>query len=392
MNMKVRALLVGSVLLAEMWLVGCGHYNCGTTFGNSTCSSGQGGLSQGGGGVTKGTYLLIADAGGIAGEVLDPKAGSITATPGFGSVSVSTNVPGDWMVLEGGHMYTGYTAIGGIYGYTLNGNGTITAITSVQNLTASYLLNDTSAGQQAMIGNPGGTLLFALDQGTDEVNIYQIGTGGTLSSPSVIQLPNGFKPFNLAIDGKGNYLYVSNIVGSSTTQVAVYHITGTTVTAVTGSPFSSNVQQMQGEASGKYMIGTSANDMNVTVLAIQADGSLGTPILKGTTSVPRHVAVQPNAGGNLVYAVDNGGEVEGFTLDTSTGALTAVSGSPFNLQAMATIGEFDPIGKYFFLVIGTNKTSKNLLQAYDVSVSPQLGTPVASVGWADGAWQPFDVQ
>ena len=63
------------------------HYNCGTTFGASSCSSGNGGLNQGNGSTTKGTYLLIADAGGIQGEVLDPTAKTISITPGFGTVS-----------------------------------------------------------------------------------------------------------------------------------------------------------------------------------------------------------------------------------------------------------------------------------------------------------------
>jgi len=389
MTMKVRALLVGMVMLAEMWLVGCGHYNCGTTFGNSSCSGGNGGLSQGGGGTVSGTYVLIADAGRISGEVLDPTTGSFSITPGFGTVSVNTNNPGDWMVLAGGHVYTGYTDIGAIYGWTVNGNGTVTAISTVQNLTAAYLLNDISAGTQAMIANPNGTLLFALDQGTEEVNVYQIGTGGTLSSPSVIQLPSGFKPYNLAIDGKGKYLYVSNIVGSATTQVAAYSISGSTLTVVQGSPLNSSVQQMQGEASGTYMIGTSATDMNISVLKIQSDGTLGTPILKGSTDFPVTVAVQPNTGGNLVYAVDFNGDVEGFTLDASTGALNTVSGSPFGIGGVEA--EFDPIGKYLFVEVSTNQAS-NVMDVFDVSASPQLSTITGSVGWADGAWQPFDVQ
>ena len=124
MTMKVRALLVASVLLAEIWLVGCGHYTCGTTFGASSCSPSGGGVSQGGGGTGTGaTYLFVADAGGIQGEVLDATAGTIKITPGFGTVSVP-NVPSEWMAIANAEfMYVGYPSTGQIYGWSIAGVG-----------------------------------------------------------------------------------------------------------------------------------------------------------------------------------------------------------------------------------------------------------------------------
>src|ERR1700720_2136782 len=38
MTMKVRALLGIAVVLITMSLSGCGHYSCGTTFGNGSCT------------------------------------------------------------------------------------------------------------------------------------------------------------------------------------------------------------------------------------------------------------------------------------------------------------------------------------------------------------------
>jgi len=395
MTMKGRALLVAIVILAEMWLVGCGHYTCGTTFGASSCSSGSGGLNQGNGGTTKGTYLLIADAGGIQGEVLDPTAKTISITPGFGTVSTpgTNNIPGDWMVIAGGKfMYSAYSAAGLIFGWSLNGNGTITEINGVAPLSALYLFTNTSAGTQAMVANPAGTLLFVLDQNDEQIDVYQIGSTGALSSnPAIIQLPSGFRPYNLAVDGQGKFLYISNIVGLATTQVAVYNVSSATLSA----PVSMTLQQMQGEASGTFMIGTSANtsntDNNLHVMSI--DSSTGALAEVGTgfptADTPGLVAVQPNAGGNLVYSVDFSGTVEGASLNLTTGSLTAVSGSPFIIQGLSA--EFDPAGKYLFVVEGTSLSHSSLF-GFDVSASSALATPLASVGWAAGAWQPFDTQ
>jgi 6-phosphogluconolactonase (cycloisomerase 2 family) len=392
MTMKVRALFVAVLFGAAMWTTGCGHYTCGTTFGASSCSGGGGGLNNGGGGTTAGTYLLIADAGGIQGEVVDPKAGSIKITPSFGTVSTpgTNNVPGDWMVVAGGKfMYAGYSASGLIFGWALNGNGTITSISGMAPLSALYLFTNTSSGSQTMVANPGGTLLFVLDQTSEQVNVYQIGTTGVLSGPTTIQLQAGFRPANLAVDGQGKFLYISNVVGFVTTQVAVYNIT----TAALSAPVAMTLQQMQGEASGKYMVGTRADfanfDMNLHVMSIDSASGALTEVGTGfpTADVPALVAVQPNAGGTLVYSIDSDGSVDGANLNLTTGSLTAVTGSPFALQALS--GEFDPAGKYFFVAEGTSFDNSSLF-AYDVSASPDLSTSIASVRWAAGAWQPFD--
>jgi len=394
MTMKVRALIVLVFVASTMWLAGCGHYVCGTTFGASSCNAGNGGLNQGNGGTTKGTYLLIADAGGIQGEVLDPTAGTIKITPGFGQVTTpaTNDNPGDWMVIAGGKfMYAGYSETGLIYGWTLNGDGTISSISGVSPRSAIPLITNTSSGTQTMVANPAGTLLFVLDQLNQQVDMYQIGTDGTLSSnPTIIQLTD-FEPVNLAIDGLGRFLYISNLVGIETTQVAIYNIT----TATLNAPVAMTLQQMQGEASGTYMVGTRVDfatfDQNIHVMSINSSNGALTEVGTGfpTDDVPVQVAVQPNAGGTLVYSVDANGSVDGASLNLTSGTLTAVTGSPFSLEALS--GEFDPAGKYFFVVEGTNIIHSNLF-AYDVSASSDLTTSLASVGWAAGAWQPFDIQ
>jgi 6-phosphogluconolactonase (cycloisomerase 2 family) len=396
--MNVRALLGSIVVLATMSLAGCGHYTCGTTFGNATCSSTGGGISQGGsGGATGDAYLFIADAGGIQGEVLNQAAGTIKLTPNFGTVPTSGtgNVPGAWMAIAAEKfMYAAYPSSGQIYGWAIDVNGTLGAVSGLP-LTAVYLAGNNSAGSQAMITNPAGTLLFVLDQVDEQVNVYQIGSGGSLTAVGVpVTLPNGFEPVNLAIDGLGKYLYVSNISGGGTTEVAAYSIGSGTLTELAGSPFASTIAQMQGEASGKFMIGTSSNlsDPNLYVETIQATGLL-TSVASSTVNSPAAIAVQPNQGGNLVYSFGfpNGiviGQIEGYQLNLSTGALSAITGSPFS--AIGTFGLFDQSGKYLFVVEDSGVPTTNL-DAYNVSTSSDLATPLATVGWSSGAWAPTDV-
>lgn len=395
--MKVRALIVLVLIASTMWLAGCGHYTCGTTFGASSCDAGGGGLNQGTGGTTKGTYLFIADAGGITGEVLDVSGGKLTAN-GSVTIQATGNVPGTYLTIAGEKfLYSAYPDIGSIYGFSIGGTGSLTALATVNPFIASSLFNNLPAGMQGMITNPAGTLLFLTDPLGQRVYVYQIGTDGTLStaSNSPIVLPPGFQPYNLAVDGLGKYLYVSNYVGGDSTEVAAYTINS--LTAVNGSPFTLGIQQMQGEASGTYMVGVASTlnsgDHNVYLMAIdQASGALLTPpTAKGTSGSPEAVAVQPSAGGTLVYTFPfpgvTSGQVEGFQI--SSGALTTVAGSPFAVSG--DFGQFDQNGKYLFVVEGS-QTQTASMSVYDVSASSTLSTAVANVGWADGAWAPTDVQ
>jgi len=396
MTMKVRALIVLVVVASTMWLAGCGHYTCGTTFGASSCSSSGGGLNQGTGGTTKGTYLFIADAGGIQGEVLDVSGGKLTAN-GSVSLPATNNVPGSWLAIAGEKfLYSAYPNIGFIYGFSISGSGTLTSISSVNPLLAAYLIGNLPAGTQGIISNPAGTLLFVADPSNELVYIYQIGTDGSLTPTGVpLALPPGFQPYNLAVDGLGKYLYVSNLVGGNTTEVAAYSISN--LAPVNGSPFTLAIQQMQGEASGTYMVGVASTlnsgDHNVYLMAIdQASGALiAPPTAKSTSGSPEAVAVQPSAGGTLVYTFPfpgiTSGQVEGFQI--SSGALNTIAGSPFAVSG--DFGQFDQNGKYLFVVEDSGSATA-VMSAYDVSASSTLATPVATVGWADGAWAPTDVQ
>jgi len=403
MAMKVRVLLSSVVVLAVMSLANCGHYVCHVELGASTCTPSGGGISQGGGSTTGDAFIYVADAGGIQGLTVDASAATISDIPNP-VTGLDPNASNDWMVIaQGQFMYVGFPGLGQIYAYSIASDGSMTAI-SGSPFSAAYMVGSTIGGSQAMIANPAGTLLFVLNQSANAVYTYSIGSGGVLTqSGSPLTLP--FEPFNLATDGLGKYLYVSNIVGgSSTNEIAAYSIGSTgTLTAVPNSPFISNGQnlnfalaQMQGDSSGKYMIGTTSSinnsDPHLYVLSIASDGEL-TPVAGSpfpTTSSPTFVAVQPDAGGTLVYSItvndlDVGGFVEGYQLDPTTGTLTPDSGSPFGITG--DYAQFDQAGTYLFVRDLFNKE----MSVYTVGTTGTLTNSIASVGWGPGSWAPTDV-
>ena len=101
MTMKVRALLTLTITLATVWMSGCGHYNCGTTFGNSTCTPSGGGLG-GGGGNTSGNaaYVYYVGTGLVGGLQLDSSQ-TLTAIPNFGTISLPTTYLGSGITVAG---------------------------------------------------------------------------------------------------------------------------------------------------------------------------------------------------------------------------------------------------------------------------------------------------
>jgi 6-phosphogluconolactonase len=306
------------------------------------------------------------------------------------------------VIAQGQFMYVGYPGLGQIYAYSIASDGSLTAI-SGSPFSVAYLLNSTVGGSQAMIANPAGTLFFVLNPSANQLYVYSIGSDGSLTQTgSPLTLP--FEPLNLATDGLGKYLYVSNSNGVETNEIAAYSIGSTgTLTAVPNSPFISNGQnlnfalaQMQGDSSGKYMIGTTSSiissDPHLYVLAVASDGELsplaGSPF--PTTSSPSFVTVQPDAGGTLIYSITVndaavGGFVEGYQLDPTTGTLTADSGSPFGVTG--DYAQFDQAGTFLFVRDIFNKA----MDVYTVGTAGTLTTPTATIGWGPGSWAPTDI-
>ena len=412
MAMKVRLLVSAVVLVGMMGLASCGHYVCGTTFGSSTCTSSGGGIGGGGGTGAAAEYAFV-DTGGTVEELsLNITTGTLLDTTGY-TGPTTPNASGFGMVVaQGKYLYTSFPGVGQIFGYTISANGTLTQIGTP--VDAAYMIGSTLGGLQSIITNPAGTLLFVLNESGTAVYVYQIGTGGALTAAGSTLLP--FLPENMATDGLGHYLYVTSASTdtSVTPAIAAYSINNTSgsLSAVSGSPFSGNLNgvlnaygmlQVEGDPSGKYLIGTTSaviGNNNLYVYNIQQTGATAGAITPVTGSPfatkysPYRIAVQPSAAGDLVYSFSLNGlgtgdnAIEGYTLNTSTGALTAISGSPFITSSnTGDWGQFDPSGTYLYAL----DTTTTVMAVYNVGTSGALTQPVATVGFFPGPWAVADV-
>ena len=400
MTTRVRTLCTAAVLLAMVWLAGCDHYNCtsGATFGNASCTATGSGLSQGGGttNATAAFAFAVDEAGTIDGyTVTSGSAPTFGPTSPYTAPTVPTNQEGAGAVVaQAQYLYVAFAGTGQIYGYTISSSGGLTSISNSP-FPASFLVGEPAGGLWSMITNPAGTLLFMTDSSGMSVHVYSIGSGGVLTQVSGSPFSVPFFPGNLATDGLGKYLYVND--NTNPTAVAAYTIGSSgSLSAVTGSPFSYPMVQLQGDPSGKFMIGVQQNTFGLNDLYVfsitQSGTSAGaiTPVSGSpftTTYVPTSFAMQPNAGGTLIYTFSENATqtgynpIEGYVLNTSTGALSAATGSPFSGVSGGFWGQFDQSGTNLLVYGGVinNGVVTTYLGALSVGSGGALTQPTSQL-------------
>jgi 6-phosphogluconolactonase (cycloisomerase 2 family) len=150
------------------------------------------------------------------------------------------------------------------------------------------------------------------------------------------------------------------------------------LTPVPGSPFAADrgVSALAGTDSFLYTANTLAN--NVSGFQINADGSLKTlqdsPYTSPGGTGPSAIAIDPAK--NIVYVTMPGSSfsIWAFTIDQTTGKLTAVHGSPFNLLSGGGLFlVMEPRGNYFYVA---NQTTTNIA-GYKYNSGTGSGTPAA---------------
>jgi hypothetical protein len=183
-----------------------------------------------------------------------------------------------------------------------------------------------------------------------------------------------FFPGNMGTDGLGKYLYVTENTNSQ--EVAAFAIGSSgSLTTVSGSPFAFPLGQVQGDPTGNFLIGIQSSNYGIDDLYVYNITQSGTTAgaisaVSGspftTPSLPDTFAVQPDSGGNQVYIFGvNATEtafnpVAGYTL-SSSGTLTADTGSPFTGVGDGSWGQFDQSGAFLFVYSSYTNTSDQVV-------------------------------
>jgi 6-phosphogluconolactonase len=149
----------------------------------------------------------------------------------------------------------------------------------------------------AMAITPDGNTLFVANNGSNDIARFMINSDGTVTGVTPNQpattnpMVMAVDPTSLAVDSGGKFLFVAN---QGSDNISIFSISGTTLTEVAGSPFP-------------------------------------------TDPDPAGIAVAPS--NNFLYVSNNiNGTVSAYTFDSTTGALTAIAGSPYTTTGPAAPG------------------------------------------------------
>ncbi|MFT4111858.1 lactonase family protein [Silvibacterium sp.] len=203
-----------------------------------------------------------------------------------------------------------------------------------------------------LVTSPNGSYLYTIDQISNTIVKFDIGTDAKLYPRNTYNLV-GSTPTSIAVNAAGTYLYVVNTY-----------------------------------APGYSSSNTGPGDLEV--YPINSDGSLGSAITNGNVSYftvqenPESVNVTEN--NDFVYVVNQNtsagaGTISAFSVNTSTGALTTVSGSPFAAGVTPNSSVSDPTSRFYYVT----DSSTNQLIAYTIGSTGAL-TPLENGPFSTGTY------
>jgi 6-phosphogluconolactonase len=219
---------------------------------------------------------------------------------------------------------------------------------------------------------PNRQFLYAINSFANTISIFNVSpTDGTLALTGT-PTQAGFGPSSAVIDPSGKYLLVTNNFGNN---VSVYSIDASSgaLSEVSGSPFfaNDNPTEILITPSGQFVFVTNPGIGMVTAFTF-SDGVLtpvpGTPIYSGAgaaalaiDSSERYLYVANAAATNPPPYKLTIGNISGFNIDPTSGALTSILGSPFTSTASSASGPtaiaVDPGGKFVYAVTSGSSDS-----------------------------------
>jgi 6-phosphogluconolactonase (cycloisomerase 2 family) len=251
-----------------------------------------------------------------------------------------------------------------------------------------------SAATSGIAVDPSGRFAYATLNSSNEVRAYLINNStGALTAIVGSQLNGGgTNPVDVVVDPLGQFVYMANY-GGSISAFKIDSVTGG-LTAVPGSPFPTAPAIISGQPpgansvtvdpTGKFLYAAINQGNDLSAYLIDSNTGALTPISGSPFSagnVPMTVRVDPS--GRYAYATNlHSNNISAYSIDSGTGALTPIAGSPFSSADLAspTGVAIDPSGGFIYV---TNSNS-NTVSAFSINSSTGVLTPISGSPFASG--------
>ncbi len=210
--------------------------------------------------------------------------------------------------------------------------------------------------------NPAGSRVYATNEVTDDVSVYNINSStGALTqlsgSPFSLEAPET-GPQSIVIDPSGRFAYVAN----STDSISAFSVNASTgaLTLLTNAPYvtGDNPGSVTIDPTGRFLYTANINSDDVT--AFRIDHETGELTLIGTVAAentPNSIAADPT--GRFIYAANVGigaYNVSAYSIDASSGALSEITGSPFAAGSAPFSLSVDPLGEFVYVANQSSRT------------------------------------
>src|SRR2546429_4637588 len=346
-------------------------------------------------------------AGGISAYSIDNQTGSLLPVPG----SPFADPGGPWSIAVDPKSRFAYIANRGddtISAYAIGGTGALTPVPG-----SPFPQDPTASGELpvSVAVDPAGKFVFVANYNYRTVRAYQIdqNTGALTQSPGS-PFPAGINPQSVTVDLSGKFVYVANGYHNGNGTVSAYSIEQSTgsLTPVPGSPFSVPIDTTKPRfpAPGSMPVSVTthatatgqalyvADSFQNYIWEYLIEGMTGALALSPASpfSMPGGpYCVTANSNSYFLYASNSypsypTGSVAGYTIDTVTGSLTAVPGSPFVGGPVPVGVTVDLAGRFVFTANqGSYLTNySGTVSAYAVDANTGALTPVPGSPFAAG--------
>lgn len=281
------------------------------------------------------------------------------------------------------------------FAYAANGGDNTISAYSIDSATGALSAVGTpvpaGTSPSAIAARPDGQYVYVVNESSNNISVYAVNaTSGALSEILGSPFAAGTDPKALTFDSSGAYLYVANNGSDNLSAYAVDASTGALTpqsipTYTTGSgPSAVSVGNLD---SGQFLyVANNGGSNDISVFAITAGTGALTPVAGSPFAAggnPHSLVLQPygpfDGGAVFLYTANFDGSsstISGFSVDTNTGALTAVGGSPFAVSVSNSITT-DRTGSYLYVTTAAGVVGYSI-DASTGSLSALPGFPVAS--------------
>ena len=239
--------------------------------------------------------------------------------------------------------------------------------------------------------DPTGKYAYVSYNSSASVGLFTIG-GGALTAGAVASVSPETGPWGISTDPTGKYVYVANhgidpIYKNTVSQFSIGSggalSTLTPASAVTGSAGGEAPYYISIDPTGKYAYVSNGNTNTIAQFSINSSTGVLTalsPSSVATGALPFHITTDPK--GKFTYVVNYlGGSISQYTIGSS-GALTAMTQPTVASGAGSYDIGIDPTGRYAYV---TNNSGNSILQ-YNIGSTTGALTSMATASVPAGSF------